>query len=326
MRQLLRYAPLLALHVACSVYDESLVGGGSSSVGGTSGSGSSSNGGSGGISSGGGGITGGTGSSDAGGMAGAGGDGDGGSDSSGGGTAGGGGGTAGSGGSTGGGTGATGGASGGSGGSGGGTPVVVGLIDDFEDGNNATKLGTYWFVAADESPDPPCTILPTNSRPVLLPEPRGGSNRAMHFQGTGCSGWGAQGGFDLKGATAGTAYDASGYAGISFWARRGSATTDDILSVEIATNDTHPLGGKCDDPNGASPTPSATDDCYGHYVWSDTFTTDWKEVHISFETGLTKAPGAGPSDIDKSALRQILFSWKVGTDFDFWIDDVKFYE
>ncbi len=337
MRLLLRLAPFLALHVACSVYDESMLLGekdGPSTVGGggSSGSGStggSDSGGSGGTQTGGGsgGTTGGTGGSGGDNTGGA----SGGADTGGsggdetGGTGGGGATTGGTGGSTGG----TGGSTGGTGGSTGGTGGIPGLIEDLEDGNNRIKLsgGGYWFTSAMEG----TCIVPHNPDPIIpvsLPEARGTSTRAMHFVGTDCPAWGAQGGFGLKGTTD-APLDSSMYSGISFWARLGSATSDDILNVEFSTTDTVPSGGLCDNPNattGVNTPADPDDDCYGNYMFSDTLTTTWKEIQVPF-ADLSKSPGYGPDAIDTKKLVQIIFSWKLPTnDFDVWIDDIKFYE
>src|SRR5439155_10814063 len=64
-------------------------------------------------------------------------------------------------------------------------------------------------------------------------------------------------------------YDASGYTGLSFWAKVGASSTK-TLRVRFVSADTDPRGGKCK-------TTGTTDQlCFNHYYLDVPLTTSWQ--------------------------------------------------
>lgn len=291
---------LAAVHVGCSVYDESLLEKENVTASGGTGSGAAP--GSGGIVATGsvpnvGGTTGGVSS---------GGNGDGGT-----------------------GTETGGGTNGSGGGTGGSVPEVhtYTMIDEISGSTGAITLdgGDYWFTTAATN----CDIVPA-SEPVGtdLPEERDGDFLGMHFTGPACTGdWGAQSGLGLQSGP--EKYDARAFDGIAFWAKMGAAGTENLLSVELSNAASHPAGGLCDDPGSTGPldTATTTDDCYLAYSKTVSLSTEWKLYEIPFEDFKQAGTGYhGPVLIDTETLYQINFAWrKPDQAFDVWFDDVMFY-
>jgi len=220
------------------------------------------------------------------------------------------------------------GADGGSGGSGGdggssgtgGTGGAVDLmIDDMEDGDQrilpyGSRTG-YWHSTNDgtgvQTPAANTTFLPT-----LISPARGTSALAMHSSGSGFTGWGSAIQVDFNNAASGIgggigsprAYDVSGMSGISFYAR-GSGT----LRVEVRTLATVTLaeGGAC-----------ATL-CNDHHGANLTVGSSWTPVNVSF-SGLAQRGFGTPVAFARQSVIGLQFLG-LGTSFDLWIDDLRFY-
>jgi hypothetical protein len=310
---MLAWGPLVAA-VACSVYDDTLVGGAAALGGSGVGAGASSAGSGASASSGasGGSETGGTSSGTAG-KVGDGGEGavasSGGGGSSGASVVGGGG-------------------SGGGAGSNmtgaGGEPATEpsGLIDDMEDGDAQITLedgrNGYWYVGGDDTPG--ASTEPELKMPfqmTALSAER--SNYAARIKAVGFSGWGSVIGFnfvELAGSV--KPYDASAFCAVELWAKAASATTVRFRAPDV---NTHQAGGVCTVGGGAGK------DCYDHFVSSISLGTTWKRFEIKLSTLQQAGTGYHPADGKLRTNALMALEWGLpgsGNTYEIWIDDVKF--
>ncbi len=192
----------------------------------------------------------------------------------------------------------------------------VGVWYAFNDTPGRTASGTQW-----PAPTTPGVTIPTS----VIDGGRGCSTRAMRSYGGGFDYWGAGIGFDLgfDGQTYRT-YDASAYAGITFWARGQPET---IMQVRISTAATTRAewGGTC--PKEPCPLPHQTTLVFG---------SQWTQYWIPFST-LHQEIYNGAASFQSNQLTNVQFLvplpfprvslWPYDTiqSFDFWVDDVAFY-
>jgi predicted chitinase len=197
------------------------------------------------------------------------------------------------------------------------------LVDDVEDDNfdvlPADGRDAAWF----ESHDPtPGAIVNFKVEPTTPGAP--GSTKAMHYNVSGLDGWGAVIGLPFN-----LCYDASTYAGFSFWIKgtQGAGGTDQVkLSMHTPISEPEASGGACKD--------LAT--CYDHFA-ADIFTVPAVWTRYTFTWSQFKQGGWGaPAPADYVAQKQILAvslsPVYMGTDpsllkaksFDIWIDQVSF--
>ncbi|HVJ17089.1 MAG TPA: hypothetical protein VM686_16725 [Polyangiaceae bacterium] len=199
------------------------------------------------------------------------------------------------------------------------------VIDDMEDTNpNVLRIGDRtgaWWTASDETPGG--TLVPPfggPASPEALPEPRCGSQYAMHITGQGYNEWGAMLGLSFVYDPAGTVfYDASAWEGITFWARIGDTSTNQVrFAITDVTSD--PAGGVCveDGPPGEA--------CY------DTFGVPlmgldvvWKRYKIPFRGLSQRGFGIQAEAVESSQLNNLNFNFEPGAIFDLSIDDIAFY-
>jgi endoglucanase len=194
-----------------------------------------------------------------------------------------------------------------------------GVIDDGEDNNNQTASvggrGGYWYTFAD---DVGTSVTPeAGTKGGTFTMSPGGANQskfaanARGMIGRGQIVFGALG-FNFVDPKA--PYDASRYAGISFWARKGPGSYSKVrLKVpDISTNEE---GGICRE-------------CFNDFGMDITLTEDWRQFVVPFKK-MKQLPDWGsprPRSIDKSKLYGV--QWQVnqpGVSFDIWIDDVEFF-
>jgi hypothetical protein len=195
------------------------------------------------------------------------------------------------------------------------------LIDDLEDGDDATPFFLNgrgaWFVANDGSGQQfplPCTL------PSELPVARNGSRFAMRTYGQGFSS--APGAYSLLGISVksgegcGQPLDATGYTGIEFWAR-GSGT----LRFFMGTVETNP-------PTDFGTCASGCYDAHGELF---PLSGEWEFIHIPF-TALHQEGWGAPAAFDPAHILTLQWSAKMGpfavvpaSCFDFLIDDVALY-
>jgi hypothetical protein len=189
------------------------------------------------------------------------------------------------------------------------------MIDDLEDGNldicnNGGRTGS-WYVYNEST---------TGSQTLdVALESRGDSIVSMETIGTTIGGWGATMGISLYGVDLATRlpYDVSGYTGIRFWARRGSASSyPSIVTVNIVQQNTANTdqGGTCDE---------LLYTCSDHYADGVSITTTWTQYELPF-TGFYQSLWGTTFSRD---LQNVLgFEFLIEyTSFDLMIDDLELY-
>jgi hypothetical protein len=189
------------------------------------------------------------------------------------------------------------------------------IISDLEDGTghicegNGRRGVWYAFNDSQSTQWPAVTTPGTPISPSLIPGGREESVRAMHTFGEGFSEWGAGIGFDLvfDGTTYST-YDASAYDGISFWAKSESGPAS--ISVRISTKATTlaKYGGTC-----------LNEPCYPLSTELG-LNAQWTYYFIPF----ARLDTGGP--VERSQLTNVQFMTPEERAFDFWVDDVRFFE
>ena len=124
-----------------------------------------------------------------------------------------------------------------------------GLIDDGEDGNNQNlpndNRGGYWYTFKDHGTT---TVDPTAGEEggtFAMSEGGHDSQYAARFHGTVGSGSVVFSGMGTNLIDPKDAYDASKYAGISFWAKKGSAESTGKVRLKVPDVNTDPQGGVC---------------------------------------------------------------------------------
>jgi hypothetical protein len=199
------------------------------------------------------------------------------------------------------------------------------LIDDMESdtgrirspGRNGFWL---WFDDGTDGGSLSPSSLPL--LPTLNSPPRGTSLYAERLTGSGFNVWGAGMGFDLKdnydggtinldGGTSKTQYDASGYSGITFFAKAGGAAGF-LVRVNAPDKNTDPSGGVCTT-------------CYDHFGTSISLTTTWQQFTIKWSSMTQKGFGTPHETAVAAAnLYGLQFNISNGVTFDMWIDDISF--
>jgi hypothetical protein len=192
-----------------------------------------------------------------------------------------------------------------------------GVIEDFEDGNNQINVvgerGGYWYTYVDKEGS---TVEPA-------PGDQGGTFAPI--EGGHESKYAAQ----FKGKLAGKSivyaamglnfqdpkgpYDASQFAGITFWAKRAPTSTP-RLTVKMPDGNTDPDGQIC----------SA---CFNDYGYTINVGPDWSRFVLPFHD-LKQEPDWGAPrkpHIDRKRVYAVHFEAKTPSgDYDFLIDDIAF--
>ncbi len=195
--------------------------------------------------------------------------------------------------------------------------ALVDPIDLMEDGDGSIdfRLGRagVWYVFNDRTGIQVPDMFNESFYMSALEPPRQGSKFAAHTSGRGFTNWGAGIGLYLR---AQQAYDASYYAGISFWARRGPGKTPK-LQFSVPDGETSPLGGKC----------NAVDDslCHDDFGYDLELGEDFEYYSFTWEQMVARNWSAMylPA-IDSSKIYGIQFQVPQNEDFDLWIDDLAF--
>ena len=191
-----------------------------------------------------------------------------------------------------------------------------GLIDDAEDGDGRIALlegrGGYWWSAHD---DKGSTIEPTGNFKMFEGGAHG-SKWAAHVAGKTAphedKAWGAVVGFSLVDNHG--LYDASKYAGISFFAKVGEKSGSQVR-LKVADVNTHPDGRVC------------KESCYNDFGKDFDFGHDWQEYQVTFAE-LKQQEGWGdprPPALTPNQLVQI--AWHLmtpGVEFDLYLDELRF--
>ncbi len=141
-----------------------------------------------------------------------------------------------------------------------------------------------------------------------------GSLYAARFQGKTSGGAVVFAGYGLNFLNPKSAYDASAYEGITFFARRGP-DSGDSLRVKIPDVATDADGGQCTE-------------CFNDFGKAIELGESWQQYVIPFDE-MKQMPGWGmprPGSLDRSAIYGVQFQFDTAqTEFDIWIDDVSFY-
>lgn len=191
------------------------------------------------------------------------------------------------------------------------------LIDSMEDGvptiDETAGRNGFWFTFNDKTGGTqyPGTIAEKTGFPMAPIVPaRAGSEYGIRTDGSGFRLWGSGVGIHIKSQNT---YDASRYAGISFWARRGRSMTT-TLRFNVPDIETSALGQrcdlageKCDDDFGVDLTLS-TSFRYFSVTWADMTQANWSHTSL-------------PA-IDPAHIYGLRFQTKENEPFDFWVDDV----
>ncbi|HVK74558.1 MAG TPA: hypothetical protein VM734_14600 [Kofleriaceae bacterium] len=198
------------------------------------------------------------------------------------------------------------------------------LIDDLDDGDDAIleangRLGG-WYTFNDE------TMTGTQMPPGTGFSPTaGGADGTPYAAGTTGSGfteWGAGMGFDLNNPEAvgmtgsRSKYDASRYKVLAFKAK---GNVDVRVAVETSAVTPTDRGGSC--------TPSTTmgQECEDLHGVKLELTADWKEYQVPF--AMMRQGGWGkPATFEPTEAIAVLFLVDKDLQFDFAVDDVRFYE
>lgn len=207
----------------------------------------------------------------------------------------------------------------------GGGPQTIEMIDDMEDKDNAIlpeggRLG-YWYTFNDGTegatqnppPDPDGTGETPFTMTALDPA-RGQSTYAARSWGSDFEDWGIGFGFDLNSVEGAKAvYDASAYAGITFWAKLGPGSGTGAV-VLISDPGTDPVGGACSD-------------LCDPWKKDLAVTEEWQQFTIPFADMKQGGWGdpAGTAQIDATKLYSIQFQITDAASFDVYIDDLAFY-
>jgi endoglucanase len=183
------------------------------------------------------------------------------------------------------------------------------LIEDMEDGDNRTLVregrGGYWYTSIDAEGS---TMQPSGQFKMDAPG-RSGSKHAAHMHGQMApAGYSVYASMGFSVADPKGPYDASRYAGISFWAK-GPAH----IRFKMPDAYTSPGGGWCKD-------------CYNDFGIELALTPEWEQYTIPF-SWLSQQSGWGDPRAEIAADQIYEIQWQFGSrgrTFDVWVDDVAF--
>ena len=194
----------------------------------------------------------------------------------------------------------------------------TGLIDDGEDGNNQNLpndyRGGYWYTFKDKGTT---TVEPTAGEEggtFAMSEGGYNSQYAARYHGTIGTGSVVFSGMGMNFVDPKDAYDASKYAGISFWAKKGSAESTGKVRLKVPDVNTDPQGGVCTE-------------CFNDFGGDLNLTTEWKQYLYPWKA-MKQMPGWGnprKPHITPSKIYGIQFQVNVpSANYDIYIDDLKF--
>lgn len=184
------------------------------------------------------------------------------------------------------------------------------LIEDAEDGDHRILVregrGSYWYTSVDAEGS---TIEPIGPFKMGAPG-RAGSKHAARIKGQMASaGWSVYASMGFGLADPSGPYDASKYAGVTFWAKGPGR-----VRFKMPDAYTAPGGGNCKD-------------CYNDFGIELALTSEWERYTIPF-SWLSQQPGWGDPrpEVDASSIYGL--QWQVGSRgkaYEVWVDDVAFF-
>jgi endoglucanase len=193
-----------------------------------------------------------------------------------------------------------------------------GLIDDGEDGNNQNlpngDRGGYWYTFKDKTGV--TTVEPTAGEEggtFAMSEPGHNSKYSARFHGTVGTGSVVFSGMGTNLIDPKGAYDASKYAGIAFWAKRGEDSTGKVR-LKVPDMNTDPDGGVCSE-------------CFNDFGGDLNLTTDWKLYVYPWKAMKQEVGWGNPikHHITPEKIYGIQFQVKVPrANYDIYVDDLKF--
>src|SRR5499427_1241408 len=148
-----------------------------------------------------------------------------------------------------------------------------GLLDDGEDGNNQNLpvggRGGYWYTFKDKGTT---TVDPTAGEEggtFAMSDGGHSSQYAARYHGKIGTGAIVFSGMGMNFVDPKEVYDASKYAGISFWAKRGDASVGKVR-LKIPDANTDPQGGVCSE-------------CFNDFGADMNFTPEWKQYAFTWK-------------------------------------------
>jgi endoglucanase len=195
---------------------------------------------------------------------------------------------------------------------------ATGLIDDGEDGNNQNlpndNRGGYWYTFKDKGTT---TVEPTAGEEggtFAMSEGGHDSQYAARYHGTIGTGSVVFSGMGMNFVDPKDAYDASKYAGVSFWAKKGSAESTGKVRLKVPDSNTDPQGGVCTE-------------CFNDFGANMVLTTEWKQFSFKWSQ-MKQLPDWGAPHkphITQSKIYGLQFQVNIPrSTYDIYIDDVKF--
>jgi hypothetical protein len=188
------------------------------------------------------------------------------------------------------------------------------LIDDGEDGNNQAALGGYWYTFRDKGTT---TIVPEagaiSNAAFTMSEGGHGGSWAARFHGKIGTGAIVFGGLGVNFVDPKGQYDASKFAGVSFWARRAENSTGKVR-LKVPDVNTDPDGSVCTE-------------CFNDFGADFTFTPEWKQYVVPFKSMRQLAGWGAPRKPHITADKVYGLQWQVqvpSANYDIYIDDVRF--
>jgi endoglucanase len=192
------------------------------------------------------------------------------------------------------------------------------LIDDGEDGNNQNlpndNRGGYWYTFKDKGTTTVEPAAGEEGGTFAMSEGGHDSQYAARYHGTIGTGAIVFSGMGVNFIDPKGAYDASKYAGVSFWAKRGADSTGKVR-LKVPDSNTDPDGGVCTE-------------CFNDFGANMNLTTDWKLYSFPWKS-LKQLPDWGAphkSHITPSKIYGLQFQVNVPrASYDIYVDDVKFF-
>lgn len=206
---------------------------------------------------------------------------------------------------------------------------------DFTIAQPMEGTATTWFTFGDQTPDSTTTL---ELRP--LPDGRCGSTAALVLTSTGHTDWGAGfGEYNMPTAP----LDATGYEGVSFWARAPVPHTSTGFLLSVNDRNTIMNGMVCTQPmvaaagggytyneagmivpvGGELP---AANDCGNAFQRVVTVTRNWELYLLPFTSFQQQAqPNRIPSGLDPSGIYQFTINIPKDSIIELWIDDLGVY-
>jgi len=192
-----------------------------------------------------------------------------------------------------------------------------GLIDDGEDGNNQNmpndNRGGYWYTFRDKKGTTIDPVAGEDGGTFAMSEGGHGSQFAARFHGKIGTGAPLFGGMGMNFVDPKAPYDASKYAGISFWAKKGADSTGKVR-LKVPDANTDPDGAVCTE-------------CFNDFGGDLNLTEDWK-LYVFPWKAMKQMPGWGnprKPHVTQAKIYGVQFQVNVpSAKYDIFIDDLKF--